>query len=168
MANKEKINNLDQYLIEYYNLYLKEFTYNETLYLNMVEIINLNTKLSLIDQEINQIFSKLSLECESSNVSKYIVVKIILKILQTLEKMSELIVSNNTDVDMKGKIDYLVKRVDYNMDKIFSQIKNMPEIISSDGNLIKENFGNLKKFIEANKNSFSSSQKIDILEKIIN
>ena len=167
-------NDLSIMIINYEELYLKELTYYGTTDTNQIflllSISNLIIKIedNIIKNFYNPYINNIKNNINNPNI--YNLHKILFNIFNIILQMITLIITNdNKSYEFQFKKDYLIEVIENYIEKFICPILPNLQLIISYNKIFKveHSIQNLKKFIELNKNKFSSKEKIYYLEKFI-
>lgn len=166
---------LDLILDKYVKYYLKELTfYGTSKTEKMLMLIHIGQELNLVEKNIiNNYYNKYidHVKKDVNNPNIYYLQKIFFRLINLIIQMTMLWVSNKLETEeFEYKSIYLVGAIENFVEKIMFPIdSNLNKIFNSNKIFKLENSTSyLKKFIELNKNKFTSREKILKLNKLFN
>jgi len=165
---------LDIILNKYVEYYLRELTfYGSSKTELMLMLIGLGQELNLMEKNIIDNYYDMYIEfikIDKDDQHIYYLLKIFFTLTNLIIKMTRLWVSNKLDTEeFEYKSRYLVGAIENFIEKIlFPVYSNLDSILNSNKFFKLENpISYLKKFIELNKNKFTSREKILKLNKLL-
>lgn len=168
-------NDLDLVLNKYVEYYLRELTfYGSSKTEQMLMLIELGQELNIIEKNIFNNFYDKYIELvkkDTNDPNIYYLLKIFFTLINLIIKMTMLWVSNKLDTEeFEYKSRYLVGVIENFVEKILLPIDLDLNLILNSNSIFKleNSISYLKKFIELNKNKFTTKEKILKLNKLIN
>jgi hypothetical protein len=167
-------NDLSIMITKYEDLYLKELSYYGTSNTNqMFLLISIGQTISKLENTILEKYytpfvSDIKKNCHISEI--YYLQKIIFGSFNIVLKMVSLLIENKIDCEeFEFKKRYLVGMIENFIEKIIEPVFTQMNFIIKSNKIfqIENSIGNLKKFINLNKNKFTSKEKLSRLEKFI-
>jgi hypothetical protein len=167
-------NDLSMMIIKYEQLYLKELTYYGTSDTNqmflLISIGQLISKLenNIIEKYYNPFIVEIKKNYHIPEI--YYLQKVLFSSFDIVVKMVSLIVENKIDCDeFEFKNRYMIGMVENFVEKFINPISAEINYIVTNNKIfrIENSINNLKKFINQNKNKFTSKEKIVQLEKFM-
>ena len=167
-------NDLYMMIIKYEELYLKELTYYGTSDSNqMFLLISIGQLISKLENNILEKFYNPYVNETRINIYSpeiYYLHKILFSSFDIVLKMISLWIENKVECDeFEFKNRYLIGMLENYVEKFICPIIPNLQLIISNNKIFKieNSVVNLKKFINFNKNKFTSKEKINQLEKFI-
>lgn len=167
-------NDLFMMIIKYEELYLKELTYYGTSDTNqMFLLISIGQLISKLENNILEKYYNLYVNETRKNINSpeiYYLHKILFSSFDMVLKMISLWIENKADCEeFEFKNRYLIGMLENYIEKFICPIIPNLQLIISNNKIFKieHSLNNLKKFININKNKFTSKDKINQLEKFI-
>jgi hypothetical protein len=167
-------NDLSMMIIKYEELYLKELTYYGTSDSNQIFLlISIGQSISKLENNIIENYYNLYINQTKINVycpEIYYLHKILFNSFDIVLKMISLWVENKVECEeFEFKNRYLIGMLENYIEKFICPIIPNLQLIISNNKIFKieHSLNNLKKFININKNKFTSKEKINQLEKFI-
>lgn len=170
---------LDLLLIKYVEYYLSELTfYGSSKTEQMLMLIGLSQELNIIEKNIIKDFYNKYLELVKKDINDpniYYLLKIFFTLTNLIIKMTMLWVSNKIETEeFEYKSRYLVGAMENYMEKILFPIGTILNLILNSNSEFKTIFKlensifYVKKFIELNRNKFTSEEKLSKLNRLLN
>lgn len=167
-------NDLFMMVVKYEELYLKELTYYGTSDSNQIFLlISIGQLISKLENKILENFYTPCVNQTRINIHSpeiYLLHKILYDSFDIVLKMISLWIENKVDCEeFEFKNRYLIGMLENYIEKFICPIIPNLQLIISKNKIFKieNSLGNLKKFININKNKFTSKEKINQLEKFI-
>ena len=167
-------NDLSMMITKYEELYLKELTYYGTSDTNQLFLlISIGQSISKLENKILENFYNIYVSKIKKNYhipELYYLQKILFCSFDVVIKMVSLLVENKIDCEeFEFKKRYLVGMIENFVEKFIIPISSQMNFIITNNKVFKieGSIGNLKKFINQNKNKFMSRDNIIHLEKFI-
>lgn len=167
-------NDLFIMVVKYEELYLKELTYYGTSDSNqMFLLISIGQLISKLENKIVEDFYNPCVKQTRININSpeiYYLHKILYSSFDIVLKMISLWIENKVDCEeFEFKNRYLIGMLENYIEKFICPIIPNLQLIISNNKIFKieNSLGNIKKFINVNKNKFMSKEKINQLEKFI-
>jgi hypothetical protein len=165
---------LDLMLNKYVEYYLKELTfYGSSKTKQIIMLIGLGQELNLIEKNIIDNYYNIYVKFVKIDINDqhiYYLLKIFFTLTNLIIKMTMLFESKKSDtIEFEYKSRYLVGVIESFVEKILLPVySNLDTILNSNKFFKLENpISDLKKFIELNKNKFTSREKIFKLNKLL-
>jgi hypothetical protein len=170
---------LDLLLIKYNEYYLSELTfYGSSKTKQMLMLIGLSQELNLIEKNIIDNYYNLYVVFVKKDINDshvYYLLKIFFTLTNLIIKMTILLVSNKKVTDeFEYKSRYLVGAIENYIEKILLPIEPiLNQILNLNSNFnsifkLENSILHVKKFIELNRNKFTSREKLLKLNKLLN
>lgn len=167
-------NDLCMMIIKYDELYMKELTYYGTSDTNqMFLLISIGQLISKLENNILEKYYNLYVNETRKNIHSpeiYYLHKILYSSFDLVLKMISLWIENKVKCEeFEFKNRYLIGMLENYVEKFICPILPNLQLIISYNKIFKieNSLSNLKKFINLNKNKFTSKEKINQLEKFI-
>jgi hypothetical protein len=166
---------LDLILDKYVEYYLRELTfYGSSKTEQMLMLIGLGQELNLVEKNIINNYYNFYIEYVKKDINDpniYYLQKIFFTLVNLIIKMTMLWVLNKFGTEefeyksryLVGAIENFIKKILLPIDSILNSILNSNKIFK-----LENSTSYLKKFIELNKNKFTSTEKILELNKLVN
>ena len=167
-------NDLSMMIVKYEELYLKELTYYGTSDTNqmflLISIGHLISKLenNILEKFFNQYVDEIKKNYHILEI--YYLQKILFCSFDIIIKMVSLLVENKIICDeFEFKNRYLIGMLENFVEKFINPISSQMNFIITSNKVFKieNSINNLKKFINQNKNKFTSKEKIAQLERFM-
>ncbi len=173
-------NDLDIFLIEYENLYIKELTHYGTIELiNMAILLETSLELQKMDDDLLTNYYEKYLEqilndFENSSIELYYVHKIIYFVIDIILKMTELLYDNANNITLQiysSKIGYFIGMAESFVNRLLEPLgKSTEKIMKLNKTFYISDSGrinNLKKIIAKNKHMFYNKKTPVLIENLI-
>lgn len=167
-------NDLSMMIVKYEELYLKELTYYGTSDTNqMFLLISIGQLISKLENKIlEKYFNPYVNEIKKNYhiLEIFYLQKILFCSFDIIIKMVSLLVENKINCDeFEFKNRYLIGMLENFVEKFINPISSQINFIVKSNKVFKieNSINNLKKFINQNKNKFTSKEKISQLERLI-
>lgn len=167
-------NDFDILMMRYNNYSMKELTYyGSSKTDNMIPLLELSTELGAIEKNIINNYYNHYVESIMNNINNpniYYVQKILFLFMNNICKMTVLFMSNKISTrEYHFKLRHLIICIENCLKLIIEPIESNLEYILKSNNVFKLECSLLdfKKFIEKNKNKFSSKDKFEKINKVI-